>query len=63
MSSVICTVRPKSTSTALCDIRTMLLAKKRKRGSDIHVLQWYCFSEKLLCIVCSLFCFAMQAGV
>ena len=30
--SVICTVRPKSTSTALSDIRTMLLAKGREEG-------------------------------
>lgn len=29
-SSVICTVRPKSTRTALSDISTMLLAKKNK---------------------------------
>lgn len=39
LSSVICTVRPKSTSTALSDIRTMLLAgENREKRSHCHIL-------------------------
>lgn len=39
LSSVICTVRPKSTSTALSDIRTMLLAGgNREKRSHCHIL-------------------------
>lgn len=37
-SSVICTVRPKSTRTALSDISTMLLAKKQNKTEAINML-------------------------
>lgn len=58
ISSVICTVRPKSTNTALSDIRTMLLAKENRennsygtvcqRGCCVQHFQCLCFAGWLL---------------
>lgn len=56
MSSVICTVRPKSTSTALSDIRTMLLAKENKENNNY--VSW---TSEFTVFQCS--CIAMEVNI
>lgn len=65
-SSVICTVRPKSTNTALSDIKTMLLAKDKRENkvlgfADVKELQ--CIQAAVLMLRVQCLWHAVQAGV
>ena len=58
ISSVICTVRPKSTSTALSDIKTMLLAKDKRENEELcftDVKEVQSVREAVVLYICSVY--------